>query len=280
MFQSATPPHALRVESVTRALRILGCFDFEHGELGVSEIARMLGLHKSTVHRLLGTLVAEDYMRRSQNGMYSLSWKMLELGAVTRKHYRLHEAIEALTTLVEGTGETAHLATLDRGDVLYLEKVESVRALRMPSAVGDRAPTHCTALGKALLAGRSDAEVRKLLEPHCPLQRNTPDTLTTIDEVIGALGDVRKTGYAVDNGELEEGLTCIAAGITIDGVTTAAVSVSGPTSRLGVREVAAEVQRCAARLSAQFGRRLLWDSAPASEKAVDQVPLQAPGGAS
>jgi DNA-binding IclR family transcriptional regulator len=271
MSEGPTPHEQPRVESVARALGILSCFDLEHGERGVSEIARILGLHKSTVHRLVSTLVAHEFVRRLENGTYALSWKMIELGAVTRRHYGLHEAIEALKTVVERTGETAHLAVLDRGDVLYLEKVESARALRMPSAVGRRAPPHCTALGKALLAGRSDPEVRALLKLHMPLRRYTAATLTTIEAVIDSLDDVRINGYAVDDGQLEDGLTCIAAPITIEGITAAAVSVSGPTSRVHVEEAAAEVQRCAERLTMQLGRRLLWDQTSAAELAADAV---------
>jgi DNA-binding IclR family transcriptional regulator len=250
-------PVAPAVESVRRALRILRCFSLDDPELGVSEIARRLEMHKSTVHRLIATLEMEGFVHQVGGNRYALGWKLFELGEAVRGLYSTRDAIlRHLRHLVDATGETAHLAVLDEGDVLYIEKVESSRPLRMPSSVGKRIPPHCTALGKVFLAGLSEPDLWKYV--YRPLQRFTPNTITDPDRLRSEVEMVRDQGFAVDHEEIEEGLMCIAGPIVDDrAAVCAAVSIAGPASRIGHRQsefVVAVTSACAA-LSAELGAK-------------------------
>jgi DNA-binding IclR family transcriptional regulator len=247
-----TPP----VEAVRRAARILDSFRPERPELGVSEIARELNMHKSTVHRLLATLELDGFVHRIDGSRYTLGWKLFELGAIVPGWHRLRQVVlDVLGSLVAETGETAHLAVLDEGQVLYVEKVESQSRLRMPSAVGKRIPTHCTALGKVLLAGLGRSELDSFLEK-IELEPFTPNTITDRALLNQELSEVRTRGFAVDREELEEGLMCVGAPVEDErSVTYAAVSVAGPSSRIQVRleDHVTRVQIAARSLSTALG---------------------------
>lgn len=236
------------VEAVRRALNILCCFGPARPEIGVTDVARELGMHKSTVHRLLNTLHSEGFVHQVENGRYALTWKVLQLSAAVAARRGIHEAVlQVLEPLVAQTGETAHLGILDGDRVLYVEKVESSHQLRMPSAVGRHVMLHSTALGKVLGAGLDSQTVRRILH-QAPLERFTDATLTEPDDVLAALDRVRADGYAIDNEEIEQGLMCVAAPVLEAlGATCAAISIAGPASRVSSRleaNIAAVKQAC------------------------------------
>jgi IclR family transcriptional regulator, KDG regulon repressor len=245
------------VNSVVRALAILSLFDLDHSEMGVSQVAELVGLHKSTAHRLLRTLESQGFVTKTERSKYVLGRKIFELGALAYAQGGFHGIVlEELGRLMERTNETAHLAVLDDVDVLYLEKVESQRPLRMPSAVGRRQPADRTALGKVLLAHLDSRDLSRLQNR----LRGDPDPLEA-DALIRELQTVRADGYAVDREELEQGLMCIAAPVTtLSGEVCAAVSVSGPTSRLhdDVEGKALLVRECCGALSIRLGASLNW----------------------
>ncbi len=249
------------VASVARALRILSCFDYDHPELGVSEIARQLGLHKSTVYRSLRTLKAEGFVRQTDGSRYAVAWKLLEIGAALGAYGGLRDVIlTELGALVEQTRETAHLGILEDHQVLYIEKVESPRPLRMPSAVGRRTWPHFSSIGKVLLASLDDEAVLTILEEQ-GMPRLTKATITNPQALLRELEAVRLTKYAVSREEIEEGLMSIAAPVYDDaGQVCAAVNVGGPVSRLAPVEddVVAIVQACAERLSSRLGSSARW----------------------
>lgn len=255
-LSGAKPRSAPPVESVRRALKVLACFNSTDTELGVTEIGERLDLHKSTVHRLLATLQAEGFVYQLQSGKYTLTWKVLQFSAVVRAHRGIHSAaLEVLRPLAAETGETAHLAILDGSQVLYVEKVESANQLRMPSAVGRHAPIHATALGKVLIADLDTAALRQLLYGN-QLGRLTPATITDPEALIEQLARVREEGVALDEGEIEEGLCCVAAPVRdSEGETCAAISIAGPASRVS-EKVGAHgdaVRRASALLSELLG---------------------------
>lgn len=221
------------IGAVSRALRVLRCFSVDTPELGVSEIARRTELHKSTTHRLLATLESEGFIRQTSDGRYTLSLLLLELSAGVIAWEGARETVlSSLQQLSERTGETAHLAVMDAGEVLYIEKVEGTWSLRMPSSVGKRLPLNCTALGKVFLAGMDRAESHRIIHGH-QWEARTPKTFTQPDELEAEVNAVRDQGFAVDREEIEEGLVCVAAPIVDDrGRTSAAVSISAPSSRM------------------------------------------------
>jgi IclR family KDG regulon transcriptional repressor len=221
------------IGAVSRALRVLRCFSVETPELGVTEIAKNLDIHKSTVHRLLATLEHEGFVRQIEGGRYMLSFAVLELSAGVIAWEGVRETVlSSLQDLAKHTGETAHLAVLDAGEVLYIEKVEGKWSLRMPSSIGRRLPLNCTALGKVFLAGLDRNESHRIVHGQ-KWEARTPNTLTDPYELETEVNAVRDQGYAVDREEIEEGLVCIAAPIMDDrGVTSAAISISAPSSRM------------------------------------------------
>jgi IclR family transcriptional regulator, KDG regulon repressor len=244
------------VTSVVRALSILSAFDLDRAEVGVSQVADLVGLHKSTPHRLLATLESQGFVSKTKRSTYVLGRKIFELGAVAYTQGGFHGIVlEELGLLVERTNETAHLAVLDDVEVLYLEKVKSKRTLRMPSAVGRRQPAHRTALGKVLLAHLQAAGLERLHD-----RRRQDSGPARANAFMRELHAVRGEGYAVDREEFEVGLVCIAAPITRSGEACAAVSISGPKARLGhgVEAKATLVRECCSALSIRLGSRLEW----------------------
>lgn len=219
---------------IDRVIDILETFTRIGPDLGVSEISRALDLKKATAHRLLASLrrrgiVAQDPVTRR----YRLGLKLWELGAMATIQVdwvdRVHGDLERLTN---ATGETAHLAILSDGQILYVDKVESSHSLRMPSQVGRRNPVHCTGVGKAQVAFLSD-EVLAGIIARRGLAPFTTNTLTDPAELRAELAKVRARGYAVDNEEIEEGLVCIGAPVRDHaGHVVAGVSIAGPSSRL------------------------------------------------
>ncbi len=219
---------------VDRVIDILEVFPRLGPELGVSEISRALGLKKATAHRLLAALrrrgiVAQDPVSRR----YRLGMKLWELGSMATSQVDWVDRVKPhLQHLTDQAGETTHLAVLSDGQVLYVDKVESSRSLRMPSQVGRRLPVHCTGVGKALTAFLPDEVLRGLLLRR-GMPRFTTATITDVETLQREFAEVRRRGYAIDNEEIEEGLVCIAAPVR-DHTThvVAAVSIAGPLSRL------------------------------------------------
>jgi DNA-binding IclR family transcriptional regulator len=232
------------------------------------ELADRLKLHKSTVHRLV--MILESYRmveRNPQTGRYHLGLRLFELGTIAVSSFNIRERARGhLRRLVFEVDETVHLCVLDSGEVLYLEKMEPSRSVRMASRIGRRNPVHCTAVGKALLARLPDSEVDEILRQR-GLQRLTPNTITTPAALRGELAVVRERGYAVDNEEVEEGVRCVAAAILDHGGRPiAAISISAPAFRLAtdkVQMVAASVCRAAEELSRESGYRGVWRTEPA-----------------
>jgi DNA-binding IclR family transcriptional regulator len=253
------PDRALAgAQVVDRVVDILEAFTRLGPELGVSDISRALGLKKATTHRLLASLrrrgiVAQDAASRR----YRLGMKLWELGqmATTQVDW-LDRVRPLLQELTDRVGETSHLAVLNDGQVLYVDKVESTRSLRMPSQVGRRLPAHCTGVGKALIAFLPEEVVRSLVTRR-GLASYTPNTITSVVRLEKELAIVRERGYSVDNEEIEEGLVCIGAPVRDHtSHVVAAVSMAGPSSRVRpetIADHARSVVDIAARMSAALG---------------------------
>lgn len=247
-----------RIQVIDRAVEILNCFSFDHPDLSVTEIAARTGLHKSTAHRILMALEYNGLIRQTpETGHYHLGVKLFGLGnqAVARLSLR-DVAKPYLIRLMEETKETVHLAVLDEGQVLYLEKVEGPHALRIPSRVGRRIPTHCTSLGKAMLSCLEEPQVKQQLQgPR--LKAYTPHTVKNLDQLLEDLAQIRQRGYAVDNEEIELGLRCVGAPIRdYSGDMVGAVSVAGPSARINLEKLpwlGAKVIHVAASISSDLG---------------------------
>ncbi|MCX5732896.1 MAG: IclR family transcriptional regulator [candidate division NC10 bacterium] len=246
------------VQSVVRALTLLDALGDSRGEVGVAELSKRVGLHVSTAHRLLATLVVHGYARQNPDtGRYALGAKAFHLAESYLAQMDLRRVVRpGLERLGQETGETANLVVRDGREALYLDKVETPQSLRIFSRIGRRAPLHCTAVGKVILADKPKAEVDALLG-HGPLEALTKHTVTSIPQLRRELLKIRGQGYALDREECEEGGCCIAAPLRNASCRVeAALSVSGPTLRLTparLEELIPIVCRIAREVSAQLG---------------------------
>ncbi len=251
------PKSSSRLSSVANSIRLLKAFTDDEYELGVSSLAKRLGLAKSTVHRLASTLIKDDMLEQDkETGKYRLGLALFELGArVRRKMNVFNEAQLALKDLAEKTEETAHLTVLDHASVLFLYKFESRQAIRMKSVLGARVPAHCSADGKAMLAYLGNEMIEAIAADG--LAALTPKTITEVSQLIADLAQVRARGYAIDDEETEIGLRAIAAPIRDhNGEVVAAISVAGPIQRMTKKVVlshAPKVVAAAEAISARLG---------------------------
>lgn len=252
------PSARYRIQAIERAVAILNAFSADAPELGVTELAERLRLHKSTVHRFLVNLEGAGFVERNpRTSRYRLGLRIFELGGLVLQGMNLwDEALPFLESLVRDSGETGHLAVLDGGEAIYIERVEARRALRIPSAVGRGYPAHATNLGKVLLAYLPPEELRAVVGKH-GLPAYTPNTITDLQRLEAELARIRAQGYAVDNEEYDEGLRCIGAPIQDHtGHVVAALGIGGPVTRVTparVSELAELVRQAAGGLSRRLG---------------------------
>ncbi|GFN24230.1 IclR family transcriptional regulator [Thermanaeromonas sp. C210] len=216
-------------QALERALTILEALAGEKEGLGLNEVARRVGLHKSTVYRLLQTFKEYGYVEReADHGKYRLGLKILELSGQILDRIDVRTiAHPFLEELAAKSNEVAHLVIPDGDEAVYIDKVEGNRTIRMHSQIGRRVPLHSTAVGKAILAYLTWPEVQDLLARK-GLPRFTARTITEWTELAKELEGIRQRGYAVDNGENEEGIRCVGAPIfDYQNRVVAALSISG-----------------------------------------------------
>lgn len=225
------------VHSIERALAILESLARKPNGLGVTELSQLLRLHKSTVHRLLATLSSFGYVEQdSLTERYKLGRKVLLLGLELLENLDFRkEARPYLQELVEISRETVQLAVLDGGEVVIVERDRSPEVVTIN--LGLRAQVHCTAEGKVLLAYLPREEIISILETR-GMPQHTVNTISDRDSMLSHLEKVRLQGYAINAEELVEGMRGIAAPIfNHSGQAIAALSISGPTSRLTLERI-------------------------------------------
>ncbi len=250
------------VQAVSRALTILEALAGEPSSaMALTDLAHKVGLKMTTVHRLLSTLLTHGFAEQDQGTMrYRLGIKAFEIGNAALNAMDIRQVARPfLKELVDQLNETANLAILDRGEVVYIDQIESTNIVivKMFARVGSRGPAHCTGSGKVLLAGLADEDLLPLLEK-MPLARFTDRTITEPGRLLEELRVIRRQGYAVDDGERDEGVCCVAAPVfNYEQKAIAAVSVSGPMTRLQgpiIKErFVPTVQHIAAQISVRLG---------------------------
>lgn len=245
------------VQSVDRAMVLLETLTRADRGLSLQELAQATNLPKSTAHRLLKTLMHHNLVSRDgRNEVYIPGLKLFELayGLINRMNLRT-VALPFVAELSRRTNETVHLAILDDGEVVYVDKEETARTIRMYSAIGKRAPAHCTGLGKVLLAYLSDEELEEIVAGK-RLTRYTPRTITSLPGLKAHLAEVRAHGYAIDDAEHEEVVRCAAAPIRNHrGQVVAAISLTIPSSRCD-RQRAEELAPLVCHYAEQISRQL------------------------
>ena len=221
------------IRAVERALDVLLCFSRQTPELSMTQIAEQIGIHKSTVHRLLGTLERRRFVERDPiTGVYHLGIRLLQMAYLTLEQNDLRRiAAPFLRQLWEKHQETIHLAVLDDVDVVFVDVIESQQRVKLAAAIGQRLPACATASGKAILACMPDELVWHIVKRGLP--RYTEHTLVTPEAFFEDLSRVRERGFAFDQQELEEGVHAVAAAVLdSNGQPMAAVAIAGPAYRL------------------------------------------------
>lgn len=228
-----------KIGSVQRAIDILNLFDGQSSELGTTEIARAVRLHKSTTASLIYTLEANGYLAQNpETRKFRLGLKLVERAFAMLDQVEVRRiAYPHLQALRDKWNETVNLAILDGADVVYVERMLGTKALGMRSEIGRRALAHSTSLGKAILACLPPKQVKEYID-HYGLPPVTEKTITDSTQFLSELEKVRELGYAIDDEENEVGGRCIGVPVfDYRGQVVAAVSISAPASRLLMSDV-------------------------------------------
>ncbi len=250
------------VQSLERALDILEALAASGQGVGIVDLSTRVSLHVSTVHRLLATLVRRGYARQhAHSGQYALGFRLLNFSRAVQEQSDLRtEARTYLMRLTENSGETSNLIVLHQNQAMYIDQVQSPRLARIFAEIGRCVPLHSTGGGKAILACLGEEERAALLAGH-NLESLTPHTITSIEALEQVLMQVRAQGYAVDDEEQEEGVRCVAAPVRDHtGRVAAALSVSGPTSRM-TRERITELGQIVVAACEELSREIGYDVA-------------------
>lgn len=251
-------------QSLERGLAILECFSPEDRVLGIADIAERLGMSRSTTHRYVSTLVVLGYLEQGARRKYRLGLHVTDLGLSSLNATELRQHAHAdLAELSHRAGYMTCLATLDRGEIVYADRVQGFR--RRPTvagpdiAIGARLPAYCTALGKTLLAHLPDAERREQLSG-LDLKRLSVNTITSKTALQDELEQILEEGFAIEDQELAEGRIAIAAPVlNASGEIVAAIDMSAQTPGIALEELASalgpHLVSIADRISARLGYR-------------------------
>jgi len=225
--------------TLQRGLNMLELLSRHPGGLALYELGEMLNLPRSTAFNLAHTLTDLDYAWfNPETGKYSLGLRMFEVGSGAINSIDVMRVIRGcMAEIHQQVNETMHLGIASGMDMLYIDKLESTRSIRMISYVGSRAPLYGTALGKAVLATMRDEEVRAMYR-EIPLKPIGPNTITRLPALIEQLRAIRERGYAVEREEYNEGVCCVGVALkNRDGRALYALSVSAPVFRVGDAEI-------------------------------------------
>ena len=247
------------IQSIQRAVAILRSFSEAEPELGVTELSQRLGLHKSTVSRILATLQLEGLVGRNpESGKYSLGLGLVSLGGIALGRLDVRAlALPYLNPLVELTEETVIVTVLDGRECVNIARASSPKPIQYVGWIGRRTPIHCTANGKVFLAFMLEQDSASLLSGS--LARFTKNTIVALPDLKQSLVQIRNQGYAIVHGEYEEGFSEIAAPIFDHrSQVVATLAISGPTFRMGPGQIESFVEPLLATantISGQLGYR-------------------------
>lgn len=248
------------VQSVERALNIIEALAEYEVPVHLGDLAEKVKLKPSTVHRLLNTLIIKGFVDQDENSRYKLSMKLFHIGQSATYSMNIKKiAAPNMLELLDACNETVNLAVLDHGEVVYIDQLESnnIVIVKMFARIGNHGPAYCTGSGKVLLADLSKEELQRYIS-RTTFEKFTGDTITDPAMLIKELARVRIEGYALDLGERDEGVRCVAVPIKDhEGKVVAALSVSGPSMRMTAsyinNELITIVKSLAAKISAKLG---------------------------
>lgn len=246
------------IQSVLHALNLLEEFSQSVTEIGVTELSRRLKLHKNNVFRLLATLEMKGYIEQDKiSENYRLGLKTLRLGqAYIEQMGLVKQARTVLEELSRKLNETAYIGVIREQSVVYLDVVEASQVLRVATRVGWRLPIHCSAIGKAQLAFKSESEIDKICKLD-NLRRYTVNTIVDRDAFLKELKKIRQTGCAIDNEEHDVGIKCVGAPIRdYTRQTVGGISVTGPYFRMSDERLSREIIPLVVKAAKEISERL------------------------
>jgi DNA-binding IclR family transcriptional regulator len=258
--ESTNSKNREQVTSVERALSILELLANKHQGLSTSEISRFAQLPKSSTSYLLRTLVGRGYVHRDdETGQHTLGIRVLSLGGQAMQGMALREiALPHLRQVVERTRLGAHLAVMDHGDAVYVERIESPGFIKMDIWNGRRVAPQATAIGKALICQLDRQQVQEIVAQHRVTPKSSK-TITSLPRLMSELEMTRRRGFAIDDEEHAVGVRCVAAPVfAAGGEIVAAIGVSGTVSQISdsyLDTIGNIVRTAAMKLSAQLGSR-------------------------
>lgn len=225
--------------------------------MGVTEIARRLDWHRTTVYRFMQTLVEEGYvMYQPASESYRLTFKLVGLANQMVNRLDIRKVVRPhLLALVETSHISGHLGILEEDHVVFIDRIDSDNPLRTSFHIGRRAPAYATAIGKALLAEQEWETVRQLLQ-QSGMRRFTPHTIVSEGALLEELETIRHNEYAVDREEHNSGIACVAATVRdISGRPVAGISLSGAAAEVltSLETLGAAVRQTAEFISADLG---------------------------
>ena len=256
-MRDALPQGTYKVQALDRAFAVLDLLGESDTPLGLAQVASSLQLHKSTAHRFLMVLERHHMVERTGNGKFRLGLRLFDFDNRAIEQYDLRDrALPHLRRLVTETEETAHLCILEQAHVIYLDKIEPARSVRMITRIGASNPVHCTSVGKAILAFLPEERIAEVIR-RTRFERFTHRTIATPEALRVEIDKTRRRGYAVDDEELEEGLRCIAVPVLdAQKQPVAAVSISGPSFRVTAQKlpaIANHLLQCVRGISSDMG---------------------------
>lgn len=249
------------VQSVDRTLTILEALSDYSDGIGITEISELVNLHKSTVYRLLSTLIYKGYVvQEEESKKYKITLKLFELGSKKVDKLDLVKISKPYAKmLMERVNEVVHLIIREETDIVYIDKVETNNTISMASRIGKRNKMYCTATGKAMLAFLPDEEVLKVWNSS-KIVKLTKNTITDFIVFKKELQKINVSGYAIDDEENEIGVKCVGVPIfNMSGNVVGAISVSGPITRItdnNIDFISKEVIKCGNLISNEMGYKL------------------------
>lgn len=254
---TARPKRNYDITALQRGLRLLHLFSEAPRGLTAKQVASLSRLPVSTVHRFLANLVTSGFLKRDGEGTYSLGIACFSIGQAAVGQLDIRRlSLPYLRELNQQTRETIHLTVRHGLSAVYVEKLDSPEPLRIHSRIGAAVPLYCTAVGKVMLAYMPEDEQQRIL-PDLNLQRQTSNSVGSLQELKIELYRVRKNGYACDLEENERHIRCVAAPIwDHTGSVQSSLSLTAPTVRMPVarlRQLAPMIQKAGLQVSAELG---------------------------
>lgn len=246
------------VPALEKAIAILDLISSSEKKYTITEIHKTLNISKATVFTILNVLEVNDIVRKNDKGEYEIGVKLYELGmSYISKVDIVKVARPYLEDLMQKTGYTVHLGTLDEGEILYVDKIEPDTFIKFSTFPGMRSEVHITSLGKAIAAFLDEEELDRIIDEK-GLSKHTEHTITDVHDFKQALAEVRQNGYAMEDEEGEVGVRCIGAPVFNHNgqQVVAAISIAGHTSRLvpeSFAEVIVNVKETAQAISKELG---------------------------